>query len=102
MPSDVPGVRNQIISILQSSEGDDIVIHRSVLSDWVGKLIRSKPVRRSPVRSNAVTLDIAKKVWRLYRTGCDHQQIADALSINSGRVSEVINGLRHPGARHAK
>jgi predicted XRE-type DNA-binding protein len=51
--------------------------------------------------SPEVTFDMAIQFW-LYRwSGMNQHDIAALFGVNQGRVSEVLNGYRHPGSEGA-
>ena len=71
--------------------------------ELLGLLPRMTRNRLFPAKrwiSRAVTLEIAREVWRLYGTGLYTQdEIGHLLRIDGGRVCEVLHGQRFPEAR---
>lgn len=56
-------------------------------------------VKRKP--SYKLTFEDAIIVWKRYRIGETQMRIASYFDTNIGRVSEVLNGKRHPGSEQA-
>lgn len=54
---------------------------------------------RKPAR--VLTFQDAVEVWRKSWAGEIQSRIAAAFDTNQGRISEVLNGLRHPGSEQA-
>lgn len=63
-------------------------------------LTRESPVKVAGHKSRMMTVAVAVEIWRFYRahSHAPHQEIANALRVNPGRVSEVLNRLRYPEA----
>jgi len=62
---------------------------------------RKRPVKRSRVRSRNMTLRRACDVWRYFNANpeASHHEMAEVFQANIGRISEVLNGERHPEAK---
>lgn len=59
------------------------------------QLDREKPVRKAPATSRRVTDKVAAQIRHLAATtSLSQQEIALAVGVTGGRVSEVIRGLR--------
>jgi hypothetical protein len=71
---------------------------RAALMQALPLLTRESPVKRTGQRSRMMTQALACEIWRYYRRNpaASHQQIADALRVNPGRVSEVLTRTRYP------
>lgn len=53
------------------------------------------PIKPTPPMSAA----LAAKALTLVRMGLKQHQVAAVLGLNQGRISEVVNGKRYPGAK---
>jgi hypothetical protein len=53
-------------------------------------------LRRSSPR---LTFDDAVEVWKRHFLGEAQHHIAQAFSVNQGRINDVLKGRRHPGSR---
>jgi len=51
--------------------------------------------------SPQVTFEMAAQFWLLRWSGMNQHDIAANFGVNQGRVSEVLNGYRHPGSEMA-
>lgn len=71
------------------------------LQKAISLMNRESPVKRVKPRSRMMTAAVACEIWRYYRLHprSSHQEIADALRVNPGRVSEVLTGTRYPEAK---
>lgn len=74
---------------------------RGLLMEALPLMMRQSPVKRADNKSQRLTLAVAVAIWRRFRKnpGASHQEIATALNVNPGRVSEVLTGARFPKAR---
>lgn len=64
------------------------------LDEAYALMVREQPAKRAPRESRPLTKAVIREIWRLRATGMSVRKIAEALDINQGRVSEVINGKR--------
>lgn len=97
--SDIPRAREIIEEAIRSLPVGDPT--RAQIMAALPLLVRQRPMKRAAQTSRELTLQVAVEIWRYYR---DHphastQQIATALRVNPGRVSEVLTGTRYPSAR---
>lgn len=94
--SDVPGARYRLRAI--AAKLRDIGEHTIAdeIADLVdGKLVRRSAARRMPIRSKPVTSTVKAQIIHLAdTTELSSDQIAVTLSVNPGRVSEVLQGDR--------
>lgn len=90
MPSDVPGVRSEIESLIGSGQ---VTLSDGKLEDWASRLRRDPPISNRS-SSRPMDMSIAHEIRRLYREGLSHSKIAAQLGINHGRVSEVLTGAK--------
>lgn len=90
MPSDVRGVRREIEALIGEGE---VNLSAERLQDWAIRLKRDAPVSKRK-SSPPMTRNLAEKIRLLDSQGMSQSQIAAKLSINSGRVSEVLTGRK--------
>ena len=74
---------------------------RAMIEAALPMLVKHSPIRKSEAKSRAMTLALACEIWRYHRRNprASHQEIAVALSVNMGRVSEVLTQTRYKEAR---
>ena len=94
--SDVPGARKKLKSLarklrIKGDKNSAAEIHK-IVDDL---LYRRGPARKMPRKSHPVTLSIKKRIIELAETTDMHSdEIAVAVGVNPGRVSEVLQGDR--------
>lgn len=74
---------------------------RAMIEVALPMLVRERPIKRAEVTSRELTMEVACEIWRYYRHHPDAptQEIATAMRVNSGRVSEVLTGTKFPRAK---
>lgn len=74
---------------------------RAMIEVALPMLVRERPIKRAEETSRPLTMEVACEIWRYYRRHHDApiQQIATAIGVNSGRVSEVLTGTKFPRAK---
>ena len=98
MGSNIPKAREileQLIDDLEFLEKWQVTDRISVA---INHMTRSSPANRASVKSNPVTDEILEKIRVLGHEAVDldlsQQDIANAVGVNPGRVSEVLRGRR--------
>jgi hypothetical protein len=103
--SNIPAAReivSEVLSELNSlasyghASPDDIAAQAGRLREALGMMTRRQPVKVAPRRGQPVTEAVKARIKQLAAANPDWsmQQIAVEAGTNSGRVSEVLNGLR--------
>ena len=97
--SNVPLARDLIAKAAGMLPADDPA--RSIIMEALPMLTRARPHKRAGITSRELTMEVACEIWRFYRRNQDAptQQIATAIGVNAGRVSEVLTGTRFPRAK---
>lgn len=74
---------------------------RAMIEAALPMLVRERPIKRAEVTSRELTMEVAIEIWRYHRgrPKASYQQVATAMRVNIGRVSEVLTGTRYKGAR---
>lgn len=92
--SDIPGAR----AIIEQVINDNTLQHghKARLQEALAKMTRRRPVKVAPRQTKPVTAEVRAEIRRIAAENPDWtmQQIGTATDTNSGRVSEVLNGLR--------
>ena len=97
--SDIPGARMKLAKIAGHLDGLKSK-KMSVLAAQIQRIIdldlyRQSPARRMKNKSRPVTKRVREEILHLANTTHMHEhEIAVAVGVNHGRVSEVLNGLR--------
>ena len=96
--SNVPLARELVAEAVQMLPADSPA--RAKLQAAMGLMTREPPVKVARKKSRMMTLGVAVEIWRFYRRHprSPHQEIADAMRVNPGRVSEVLTRARYPEA----
>ena len=93
--TDIPRARELLCQISEEIETAfplEAVRIRAITEDL---MTRKQSPRRTPIRSNQMTPDVVASILKdLSGTGLSVAQIANKHNVNSGRVSEVLNGIR--------
>jgi len=98
MGSNIPKAREILDEVMEDLEllEPHQVKHR--ISMALSHMTRSSPANRASVKSNAITEEILEKIRKLGHEAVDldlsQQDIANAVGVNPGRVSEVLRGRR--------
>lgn len=97
--SDVPRAREIIAKAIGTMPVGDPT--RAMIEAALPLLVRERPVKKAAVKSRPLSFRLACRIWRYYRDypKASHQEIANAICVNQGRVSEVLTGTRFPEAR---
>lgn len=90
MPSDVPGVRSEIESLIGSGQ---VTISDDKLEGWASRLRRDPPISNRSA-SRPMDMDVAREIRRLHGEDRSNSEIAAQLNVNHGRVSEVMTGAK--------
>jgi DNA-binding CsgD family transcriptional regulator len=64
------------------------------LDEAYALMVRAQPDKRVPRESRPLTKPVIREIWKLRSAGMSMRKIAEALNINQGRVSEVVNGKK--------
>lgn len=98
MASNIPKAREILDDVMENLEflEPHQVKHR--ISVALNHMTRSSPANRASVKSNPITDEILGKIRALGHEAVDldlsQQDIANAVGVNPGRVSEVLRGRR--------
>lgn len=99
--SNIPAARELLIGLydrLMASGSERITRYEAatIIEEALGMMTRRKPVQVAPRQNKPVTAEVKAHIKELAATNPDWtmQNIAVAAGTNSGRVSEVLNGLR--------
>ncbi|MBB3769630.1 hypothetical protein FHS55_000216 [Angulomicrobium tetraedrale] len=93
--SNIPHARRILIDLYRKliQEGNQEDAH--AIGEAIGNLFRRAPVRKSPTRSNPVTINTKNNVIELAdTTDLTAAQIAAIFNINPGRVTEILQERR--------
>lgn len=98
--SDIPRVREIIAQAAGLLPVGDPA--RALIEVALPLLTRESPIKRTGAKSRMMTMSVACMIWRYYRANPhkSNQEIATALNVNMGRVSEVLTRERYPEAEH--
>ena len=98
MGSNIPKAREILDEVMEDLEvlEPHQVKHR--ISMALSHMTRSSPTNRASVKSNPITDEILEKIRALGHEAVDldlsQQDIANAVGVNPGRVSEALRGRR--------
>lgn len=98
MGSNIPKAREILEELVKDAEFLDMWEVRLRVKEALGHMTRSSPKSRATVKSNPITDEILEKIRALGHEAVDldlsQQDIANAVGVNPGRVSEVLRGRR--------
>lgn len=92
--SDIPEARRILERVLDAG---GIPIHaRTNIEQALDLMKREPPVRKTEVKSVPMTPALAAQIrsYAAIHPTASNQQIGERFSVNTGRVSEALNGLR--------
>lgn len=91
--SDIPEAREQLLLVAKMADKETAARIRYIVNKYMR---REKYVRRAPVKMNGVTPAIRGRILELARANprMHVSEIAAAVNVNPGRVSEVLTGKR--------
>lgn len=98
MASNIPKAREILDDLMENLEALEPHQVKHRISVALNHMTRSSPASRASVKSNPITDEILGKIRALGHEGVDldlsQQDIANAVGVNPGRVSEVLRGRR--------
>lgn len=98
MGSNIPKAREILEQLMDDLEFLEKWQVTDRISVAINHMTRSSPANRASVKSNPVTDEILEKIRVLGHEAVDldlsQQDIANAVGVNPGRVSEVLRGRR--------
>ena len=98
MASNIPKAREILDDLMENLEALEPHQVKHRISVALNHMTRSSPASRASVKSNPITDEILEKIRALGHESVDldlsQQDIANAVGVNPGRVSEVLRGRR--------
>jgi hypothetical protein len=98
MASNIPKAREILDDVMENLEALEPHQVKHRISVALNHMTRSSPANRASVKSNPITDEILEKIRALGHEAVDldlsQQDIANAVGVNPGRVSEVLRGRR--------
>ena len=98
MASNIPKAREILDDVIENLEALEPHQVKHRISVALNHMTRSSPANRASVKSNPITDEILGKIRALGHEAVDldlsQQDIANAVGVNPGRVSEGLRGRR--------
>ena len=98
MASNIPKAREILDDVIENLEALEPHQVKHRISVALNHMTRSSPANRASVKSNPITDEMLGKSRALGHEAVDldlsQQDIANAVGVNPGRVSEVLRGRR--------
>src|SRR5262245_66689276 len=103
MPSDVPEAREIVALVIKLDcpcQCPQTVQQWEVRRRWLRNLVlprmkRDPAIRRAPIESDEVTVEIVAKIWELYAANpkMPFRESGRLVGVDGGRVAEAARGL---------
>ena len=92
--ADIPKAREILNDTLQFNMSDEV---RAGINEALQNMYRVFENGKAPVKSRKMTKELAAKAIELHQMfpHMSQQEIANALKVNAGRVSEALSGKYH-------